>query len=66
MTAVPELIERIESYCRDNGIAVTTFGRRTVNDGKLVSRLRAGGQIQLATLARIESTLASGPMQAAE
>jgi hypothetical protein len=39
-----ELFE-IADYCRRTGLAESTFGRRTVNDGKLISRLRKGGRI---------------------
>ena len=57
MTAVARLLAKIERYCRNANIAETTFGRRAVNDGKLVGRLRAGGSITLATLRRIEAAL---------
>ena len=39
------LLPRIEEYCRATGTAESTFGRIAVNDGKLVSRLRAGGSL---------------------
>lgn len=53
-----ELLTRIESYCAANGMAESTFGRRVVNDGKLVDRLRAGKSITLETLRKIEAALA--------
>jgi hypothetical protein len=49
-----ELFE-ITDYCRRTGLAESTFGRRTVNDGKLISRLRKGGRITTDTLNRIRS-----------
>ena len=57
MSASHELVERIEAHCLTRGIAESTFGRLAVNDGKLVSRLRAGNTITLDTLKRIEDAL---------
>src|SRR6185503_7010913 len=36
------LIDTISEFCRRNAMAESTFGRRAVNDGKFVSRLRHG------------------------
>jgi hypothetical protein len=55
------LVKRIESYCAAYDVAESTFGRLSVNDGKLVSRLRAGGSITLDTLSKIETALAAPP-----
>jgi hypothetical protein len=57
MTAPTSLIRRIERYCREHGVAATTFGRHVVNDGKLIGRLRGGKSITLATLRRIEAAI---------
>ena len=65
MTAVARLLAKIERYCLARNIAQTTFGRRAVNDGKLVTRLRAGRSITLATLRRIEAALTAGGGEAA-
>jgi len=35
-----DLLLEVEAFCRDVGMAETTFGRLAVNDGKLVDRLR--------------------------
>ena len=48
-----ELLQEISDYCRQTGLAESTFGRRAVNDGKLASRLRNGGRITTDTLDRI-------------
>lgn len=53
-----DLLRRIERHCRASGIAETTFGRKSVNDGKLVERLRSGKSITLETLRKIEDALA--------
>ena len=50
-----ELLQEISDYCRQSGLAESTFGRRAVNDGKLTSRLRNGGRITTDTLERIRS-----------
>src|SRR4029077_13660422 len=39
------LLDSIADFCRRSGIAESTFGRRAVNDGKFVSRLRNGARI---------------------
>ncbi len=54
-----ELLAEISDYCRQTGLAESTFGRRAVNDGKLASRLRHGGRITTETLDRIRSFMAS-------
>ena len=58
---VNALLEEIGTYCRDAGLAETTFGRLVVNDGKLLSRLRYGRRITTATLDRIQSYMAEHP-----
>ena len=50
-----ELLQEISDYCRQSGLAESTFGRRAVNDGKLTSRLRNGGRITTDTLERIRT-----------
>jgi hypothetical protein len=54
-----ELLQEISEYCRDTGLAESTFGRRAVNDGKLASRLRHGGRITTETLDRIRAFMAN-------
>jgi len=54
-----ELLQEISDYCRQSGLAESTFGRRAVNDGKLTSRLRNGGRITTETLDRIRSFMAA-------
>jgi hypothetical protein len=52
------LIAEIETYCRQAGVAESTFGRRVVNDGKFVGRLRDGKGVTTATVARVRAYLA--------
>jgi SAM-dependent methyltransferase len=56
-----QLLEEISTFCRRAGMAESTFGRRVVNDGKLVQRLRHGGRITTDTLDRIRSYLSAEP-----
>jgi len=53
------LISEIEAYCRQTGIAESTFGRHVVNDGKFVRRLRAGKYTTTATLDKVQAFIRS-------
>jgi hypothetical protein len=54
-----DLLQRIEEYCRHAGIAESTFGKKSVNDGKFVGRLRDGRRVTTATVGRVRQYLAS-------
>jgi hypothetical protein len=54
----PGLLDSIAAFCRDKAMAESTFGRRAVNDGKFVSRLRDGARITPETLERVSSFMA--------
>lgn len=47
------LLGSISDFCRRTGMAESTFGRRAVNDGKFVARLRDGARITPETLERV-------------
>ena len=49
------LLDSIAQFCRRNGMAESTFGRRAVNDGKFVARLRDGARITPETLERVSA-----------
>ena len=53
-----QILQEISEFCRQRGLAESTFGRRAVNDGKLANRLRNGGRITTDTLDRIRSFMA--------
>jgi|AP12_2_1047962.scaffolds.fasta_scaffold06187_2 SAM-dependent methyltransferase len=53
------LLREITEYCRNTGVAESTFGRLVVNDGKFVNRLRDGGRITTATLERVRTFMSS-------
>jgi len=52
-----QILTEIRDFCRETRTAESTFGRRVVNDGKLVSRLRDGARITagLATAGRFRA-----------
>jgi hypothetical protein len=60
------LLQEISAYCRNAGLAESTFGRLAVNDGKFVGRLREGAAVTEQTAERVRSYIgkrspASGP-----
>jgi hypothetical protein len=48
-----KLLSEIETFCRRNALAESTFGRQSVNDGKLCVRLRSGKNVTLETAEKI-------------
>src|SRR6516164_9243244 len=56
-----QLLQEISDYCRQTGLAESTFGRRAVNDGKLANRLRIGGRITTETVDRIHAFMNANP-----
>lgn len=48
-----QLLAEIAEFCRRAGMAESTFGRKVVNDGKLVARLRFGGRVTTDTVERV-------------
>jgi hypothetical protein len=48
-----QILGQIRDFCRKTQTAESTFGRRVVNDGKLVSRLRDGARITTNTLDKL-------------
>jgi hypothetical protein len=52
------LLGSISEFCRRTGMAESTFGRRAVNDGKFVARLRDGARVTPETLNRVNQFIA--------
>ena len=52
-----QILGEIRDFCRETRTAELTFGRRVVNDGKLVSRLRDGARITTGTLDKVRTYL---------
>ena len=59
-----EILSQISDFCRQADMAESTFGRRAVNDGKLVHRLREGKRITIDTLDRIQAYIAASSRRA--
>ena len=53
------IIADIEAFCRQVGMAQTTFGRRAIGDGKFVARIRSGGRMWPETEQRVRDFMAS-------
>ncbi len=53
MEVAGSLLGSISRFCQQTGMAESTFGRRAVNDGKFVSRLRDGARVTPETLHRV-------------
>ena len=60
MDDLPTILTEIDGYCTKHNIAPTTFGRKAVNDGKLVARIRAGS-CTIRTLVKIRAFLDATP-----
>jgi hypothetical protein len=58
------LLDSIADFCRRERMAESTFGRRAVNDGKFVARLREGARITPETLQKVSAFLASNGVKA--
>lgn len=56
-----DLLARVESYLTATGMPATTFGRRALNDGNFVARLRHGGGLTARTHARVEAFMRDTP-----
>src|SRR5215210_3607636 len=52
------LLGSISDFCQRTGMAESTFGRRAVNDGKFVARLRDGARVTPETLTRVNQFIA--------
>ena len=55
-----DVLKRIEQFCRDQNIPITTFGRKAIGDGNLIPNLRAGKRsLTLKTANRVLAFMAS-------
>lgn len=53
-----QLLAEISAFCQRAEIAESTFGRRVVNDGKFVTRLRFGGRVTTHTTELVRGYIA--------
>lgn len=66
MTGTQQLIQEIEALSEKTGIAASTLCRKAVNDGKLIERLRRGGQVTLETADEVRRFLRSYQVKSGE
>lgn len=66
MSETQKLISEIEAFLRDAGMAESTFGRKAVNDGKLMARLRSSGSVTLEKASQIRRFMAENPAVSSE
>ena len=59
MSETQKLLSEIDGCLRSAGMADSTFGRKAVNDGKLLERLRSGGSVTLEKAAQIRRFIAT-------
>lgn len=61
MSETQKLLHEIEAFLQTAGMAETTFGRKAVNDGKLIQRLRGGGSVTLEKASDIRRFISQAP-----
>ena len=54
------VLRKIEQFLRERNMPPATFGRRAINDPRLVFDLRRGRELRPDTAARIEAYLGRG------
>lgn len=54
-TIQDEFLAEVDRFVAATGMAETTLGRRAVNDGKFIGRLRSGKTVTLSVLERARS-----------
>ncbi|MDR6292336.1 hypothetical protein E9232_004876 [Inquilinus ginsengisoli] len=57
------LLKEIDAFLAATCMKETTFGRKVVNDGKFVPRLRAGGDVGTRVAARVREFIHSTPCE---
>ena len=54
-----QLLTAVIEFCKEHKMAESTFGRKAVNDGKFVSRLRTGARVTPETFAKVKKFINS-------
>lgn len=54
MSTRDKLLARIDAFLKANGIAASAFGTMAIKDSSFVLRLRAGRNIRIGTMERVE------------
>ena len=58
----PDLLDRINAYCKEHGLTHNMFMERSRASGQLISGLKNGAMFHPKTLARVEAFLAGAPV----
>lgn len=58
-----DLVTEIERFIVEHEMSATAFGMEALNDPAFVSQLRAGRDIKLSTMARVQAFMANRPPQ---
>jgi len=53
MTLKENLIKKAETFCAEAGCELSTLGRESINDGKVFTRLKSGGDLTTKNYERI-------------
>jgi len=59
MSSHEKLLRKVEAFLRASGMSASAFGHRSINDGKLLKRLRGGQTVTLRTADQIEAFIAA-------
>ena len=54
-----QLLTAVIEFCKEHKMAESTFGRKVVNDGKFVSRLRTGARVTPETFEKVKKFINS-------
>lgn len=54
-----DLLNEIEAFRADHGIAESSFGRKAANDTRLIGQLRDGRELRRATVAKVRQFMAT-------
>lgn len=58
MSALADLLSRIDAFLARTGMSESRFGREVCNDGALVADMRSGREPRLSTIERVERFMA--------
>jgi hypothetical protein len=59
MSTIQQIVKEIDAFLADTGMAETYFGALAVKNPNLISRVRAGGDMNSRTIDRVREFIAS-------
>ena len=60
------LVREIDVFLAESDMAESTFGRKAVNDGKFVNRIRQGGDVSIRIAEKVRLYIASERLKRVE